>query len=367
MLRKKETLTVITPIPSFIPRQLALDILHSHSEVITLNPLVLDHKPIPAPRDAASDEFYSTWYRITEKIQLVPGVGNMGASKITFNGCFHDMPWGLQTHIYAPFNIDLRYRYQIAGNQPGIESPERREIGLQSLGAPADGLYLRQDIAFKCNIAMAGFVKSQAKAANRQMVERIVKKAELLDAGILQAMMLDGKLKTINPNDLSQSARNGNRNSAGCYNPSPVHSPRPASWAQRSSCVGPYQTPESPESPESPTRQNCQLHQAQAQHGFDRGKEMAAPVELPGDSQHYQYYRSQPQPLASQPQDFALDYRQSVSCSDPGSSQGHLSPCPADTKRLSMSSTASGAGSMPHISTALVSELATHTDTKVGQ
>ena len=56
MLRKKETYTVTTAIPGFIPRQLALDILHSHSEVITLNPLVLDHKPIPAPRNAAADD-----------------------------------------------------------------------------------------------------------------------------------------------------------------------------------------------------------------------------------------------------------------------------------------------------------------------
>ncbi|EEY16581.1 conserved hypothetical protein [Verticillium alfalfae VaMs.102] len=69
MLRKKEVYTTITPIPGFIPRQLAIDILHSHSEVITLNPLVIDHKPIQAPRDAASDEYYSTWYEITERMQ----------------------------------------------------------------------------------------------------------------------------------------------------------------------------------------------------------------------------------------------------------------------------------------------------------
>ena len=55
MLRKKEVYTVCTPIPGFIPRQLALDILHSHSEVITLNPLVIGHRPISAPRDAVAD------------------------------------------------------------------------------------------------------------------------------------------------------------------------------------------------------------------------------------------------------------------------------------------------------------------------
>lgn len=98
MLRKKEVYTQITPLPSHIPRQLAIDILHSHSEIITLNPLVLEHHPIKAPRDAAADEYYSTWYEITERIQYLPGMGKLGSGKISFKGCFHDMPWGMTQH-----------------------------------------------------------------------------------------------------------------------------------------------------------------------------------------------------------------------------------------------------------------------------
>ncbi|KAI1503748.1 hypothetical protein F5X99DRAFT_89001 [Biscogniauxia marginata] len=201
VLRKKEVYTVITPIPSFIPRQLAIDILHSHGEVITLNPLVLSHKQIKAPRDAAADEYFSTWYEITERIQYIPGTGRFGSGKIVFNGCFHDLPWGLQTHIYAPLNVDLRNKYRIGGNQPGVEHPEQAEIGLAALGAPKDGLYLREDIEIRCNITMVGMVKAQMKTASKEMVQRIIKKAELLDAGVLQAMIEDGKMKTYNPND----------------------------------------------------------------------------------------------------------------------------------------------------------------------
>ncbi|KAI2467209.1 hypothetical protein F4781DRAFT_402920 [Annulohypoxylon bovei var. microspora] len=201
VLKKKEVYTVITPIPTFIPRQLAIDILHSHGEVITLNPLVLEYKQIKAPRDAASDEYFSTWYEINERIQYIPGMGRLGSGKITFNGCFHDLPWGLQTHIYAPMGVDLRNKYRIGGNQPGIEPPEHQEMGLAALGAPKDGLYLREDIEIRCNITMVGMVKGQMKTASKDMVERIIKKAELLDAGILQAMIEDGKMKTFNPND----------------------------------------------------------------------------------------------------------------------------------------------------------------------
>lgn len=231
MLKKKEVFTIITPIPGFIPRQLAIDILHSHSEVITLNPLVLGHKPIKAPRQAASDEYYSTWYEITERIQYVPGLGKIGSGKISFNGCFHDMPWGLQTHIYAPLNIDLKNKYRIAGNQPGVEPPEPLEMGLSSLGAPSDGLYLRDDVEIKCNVGLVSFVKSQLKAASKEMVSRIIKKAELLDAGVLHAMIENGKLRTINPNDRSTVSPNH-----GSMSPRRQHSP---TFTDRSGAISP--------------------------------------------------------------------------------------------------------------------------------
>lgn len=200
MMRRKETYTIITPIPACVPRQLALDILHSHSEIITLNPLVLSHHAIPAPRDAVADEYYSTWYEITERVQYVPGLGKMGSGKISFKGCFHNLEWGLQTHMYAPMGIDLQSKWRIAGNQPD-EPPETRNR--RSDGAPQSGLYLREDIEIECNRTLIAFVKNQLKASSKVLVDRLIKKAELLDAGILHAMMEDGKLTTYNPADLS--------------------------------------------------------------------------------------------------------------------------------------------------------------------
>ncbi|KAI1373690.1 hypothetical protein F4677DRAFT_215160 [Hypoxylon crocopeplum] len=232
VLKKKEVYTVITPIPTFIPRQLAIDILHSHGEVITLNPLVLEYKQIKAPRDAAADEYFSTWYEITERIQYIPGMGRLGSGKLRFNGCFHDLPWGLQTHIYVPMGVDLRNKYRIAGNQPGVEPPEQQEMGLAALGAPKNGLYLREDIEIRCNITMVGMVKAQMKAASKEMVGRIIKKAELLDSGVLQAMIEDGKMKTFNPNDRTYTGGLG----AGMKSP-------PLSPAS------PFQPPMSPSTP----------------------------------------------------------------------------------------------------------------------
>ncbi|KAH8732437.1 hypothetical protein GQ44DRAFT_766577 [Phaeosphaeriaceae sp. PMI808] len=224
MMKKKSTYTNITPIPSFIPRQLAIDMLQSHGEIIELNPLVTGYEAIKAPRNAPADEFYATWYEISQRIQYVPGIGKLGSGAIKFNGCFHDMPWGLQTHTYAPAGVDLRNKWQICGNQPG-EPPETRELGL---GAPPEGLYLREDIEIKCNMTMISFVKKETQAASKKMVERLIKKAELLDAGVLQGMMEDGKLKTHNPADKRPTDhKSPNRSPAQVYNMpmSPTRSP----------------------------------------------------------------------------------------------------------------------------------------------
>jgi len=222
VMRKKTTYTNITPIPSFIPRQLAIDILHSHGEIIELNPLVTGFEPIKAPRDAPSDEFYSTWYEISQRIQFVPGIGKLGSGNIKFNGCFHDMPWGLQTHTYAPGGVDLRNKWQICGNQPD-EEPVQRELGI---GAPPEGLYLREDIEIKCNVTMVNFVKKELKAASKVLVERLIKKAELLDAGALSAIMENGKLKTVNPADRSSKNSRLRSNSQDLSPGQAYHSPR---------------------------------------------------------------------------------------------------------------------------------------------
>ncbi|KAI6781956.1 uncharacterized protein J7T54_005167 [Emericellopsis cladophorae] len=322
MLRKKETFTVITPIPGFIPRQLALDILHSHSEVITLNPLVLRHKAIPAPQTATADEYYSTWYEITERVQVLPGMGRAGSKETTFQGCFHDMPWGLQTHIYAILGIDIRIRYRVGGNQPGFEPPEQRELGQAALAIPAEGLYLREDIEIKCNISLVSFVKSQLKAASKEMVDRIIRKAELLDAGTLQAMMTaDGKLKTVNPNDRSKGS------GADAEGTGPLLSPRLP--YQRSPSAPPYshmqnspppdgsypqspgqyyqyhgQSSPGPSSPPPPSPGYAPPPQFAQQHmAMHPGQASPQPMELPaemGDARH-QWSRS-PTPQQQQQQ-----------------------------------------------------------------
>lgn len=159
-----------------------------------MNPLVTGVQPIDAPRTAAADEYFSNWYEITEIITWGFGL----KKKISFRGCFHDQPWGIQSHVFAPMGTEMRNAYRIGGNQPG-EPREPREIGVDT---PQDGLYLREDININCAVPLtAGFVKKEMKAASQVMIDRMRRKAELLDEGKLHAMWEDGKLKTAKPNN----------------------------------------------------------------------------------------------------------------------------------------------------------------------
>ncbi|KAI5362722.1 hypothetical protein Slin14017_G064030 [Septoria linicola] len=190
---KKIVYTKITPLPSNVPRQLAVELLHSHEEVIKLNPLVTGVNAIETPRDSPNEEYFSQWYEINEVITWGFGM----RKKIAFKGVFHDQPWGLQSHVYAPMGVDLRNKYRIGGNQPG-EPREPRELGIDT---PLDGLYLREDVEIVCNLALASFVKKETKEATGMMIARLAKKAELLDEGKLHAMFENGRLKTSRPSE----------------------------------------------------------------------------------------------------------------------------------------------------------------------
>ncbi|KAK7975438.1 hypothetical protein PG989_013901 [Apiospora arundinis] len=377
VLKKREVFTIITPIPGFIPRALAIDILHAHKDtlqVIELNPLVTGFKPIKAPRDAPSDEYYSTWYEITERIQYIPGLGRLGSGTISFNGCFHDMPWGLQSHIYvgSPANVDLRNKYRIAGNQPGVEPPEPQEMGLASLGAPKDGLYLHEDIEIRCNFAMVSFVKAQLKAASKEMVNRIIKKAELLDAGVLSAMIEDGKLRTVNPNDRSTTLQYANAGSGSAPNSPPLGSPgipyqvpRPISMQQQ-----PYGSRPGTSGSQGPYRAGQNPNQRYSELPYSNAPP-AVVMELPGDFPQPSSGLQPGQPSPGLAQSSAKSDQSHKSSPDPNNnwrwSQSQPSPGLQQSRPTSLSS--EGGGSVGFTSPGLdnkgfTNELSTHSETR---
>jgi hypothetical protein len=172
-MMKRSVFTTITPLPYYITRETVVESLHSHGEMIGLNPLVTKYARCDPPPNAAADEFHCVWYELTDKVSYLPGV----SGSVSYKACFYDLPVGLQTHVYAPTGLDIKEKWSVGGNMPG-EPRETIELGL--LDAPREGLYLREDVHMRCNFFMTGFVKKTLKRAHSVLVDRLVMKADLL-------------------------------------------------------------------------------------------------------------------------------------------------------------------------------------------
>ena len=61
-MSKTSVFTTCTPLPAGITRQSVID--HAHTEMIELNPLVIERFECKAPSYAPTEEYYATWYTI---------------------------------------------------------------------------------------------------------------------------------------------------------------------------------------------------------------------------------------------------------------------------------------------------------------
>jgi len=166
--------------------------------MIELNPLVISHLPCKAPPQAPADEFHCLWYELTDRISYLPGI----KGSVSYKACFHNLPKGLQTHIYAPAGLEIKEKWAIGGNDKG-EEREILELGLH--GVPREGLYLREDVDMKCNMFMTSFVKKTLKKAHAVLVERLLVKADLEEDKAYRSNFLSPKVKS-NPNSPSVSS-----------------------------------------------------------------------------------------------------------------------------------------------------------------
>ncbi|PMD23182.1 hypothetical protein NA56DRAFT_569086, partial [Hyaloscypha hepaticicola] len=177
-MSKRTVFTTLTPLPAGITRETVMETLRSHTEMIDLNPLVEERHPIKPPPHATAEEFHCLWYSLTDRVQYLPG--GMMSGKVSYDACFHDLENGLQTHVYAPMGLNIKGKWTLGGSLPG-EPVAPVELGV---GAPLHGLYLREDVDMRCNIMMTTFVKRTLKKAHSKLVDRLVVKAQILDASI---------------------------------------------------------------------------------------------------------------------------------------------------------------------------------------
>ncbi|KAK7427439.1 hypothetical protein QQZ08_006045 [Neonectria magnoliae] len=259
----RTTFTTITPLPPGISREVVVNFLHDHLEMIDLNPLIKERHSIPPPASSPPEEHRCVWYSLTDRIDYLPG--GVVSGQVSYTCAFNDLPEGLQTHCYAPMGLDIRDRWSVGGSMPG-EPPQPVELGLN---APASGLYLREDVDMRCNVLMAGFVKKTLKKSHGSLVGRLSAKAHLVSA-------------------------NQSRQSMAGSTPSILQSPTPASIRSDSSGVPPI----GPLLP--PSTGNHQ--------GVVPG--LATPPPLHHHQQQQQYQQQQQQPYQDQERYQQLQYQE---------------------------------------------------------
>lgn len=175
--------TTISPVPLGISREVVLDFLHNHVELIDLNPLVKERHPIDPPPQHRHDEDEKdgVWYSITDHIDYLPG-GRVSGD-VSYTCRFRDLPNGIQTHCRAGLGVDIRETWTLCGALPGEpRALAAAELGPLAAGAPSSGLYLREDCDLRCNLLMTGFVKKNLKKAHAVLVQRLVEKSRVMSS-----------------------------------------------------------------------------------------------------------------------------------------------------------------------------------------
>ncbi|KFY19530.1 hypothetical protein V493_07922 [Pseudogymnoascus sp. VKM F-4281 (FW-2241)] len=175
-MSKRSVFTTITPLPAGVTRKHVLDTFHNHVEMIDLNPLVAKRHPMKPPPNATPEEFHCAWYEVTDRVFFLPG--GVYSSKVSYPACFHDLPNGIQTHVYAPMGLEIKGKWTLGGSLPG----EPREAVEMGLNVPMVGLYVREDVDMKCNIMLTSFVKKTFKKSHAELVARLSVKAQLQEA-----------------------------------------------------------------------------------------------------------------------------------------------------------------------------------------
>ncbi|KAL1601554.1 hypothetical protein SLS60_006469 [Paraconiothyrium brasiliense] len=311
-MSKTSVFTTCTPLPAGITRQSVIDMYHAHTEMIELNPLVIDRFNCKPPSYAPAEEYYATWYTIKDKVNYLPG--GLASSSVSYHACFHDLPDGLQTHVYAPLGLDIRAKWTVGGSLPG-EPKAPVELGIN---APREGLYIREDVRMKCNIMMMSFVKKTFKDSHSTMVDRLVEKAHVLESR--QANERLNALKNVAPGErmghgsiyIAPPPGYGEKQQSYNYNDKPLPQPRESVISDGSARSSPGLSQASTLTSQSEFPQKSpQQHQYHQQRQHSQSQSQA---------ESYEPYRDQRMSLASPPSQWA-----------PGHSHSHSQDCDHST------------------------------------
>ncbi|KAK5113303.1 hypothetical protein LTR85_010920 [Meristemomyces frigidus] len=171
MFRTTFTNTVTTPIPPDVSPETMIKLLHDHSFLITMSPIVTRH----APRDREAGKItYDVW----EDIDLLPF--GWWKHEIHFTAAFEDKTDGEISWIEAPLGFNSKADYTVRS-----ATDADHEAGVFG---DADGgrgsMVLEEAIETACSIVFKPFVEMTMVPVRRKMHAQVVERAREIGKGM---------------------------------------------------------------------------------------------------------------------------------------------------------------------------------------
>jgi hypothetical protein len=178
MTRTTYTFNVSYPIPHKLSTSSVIAALHRHENLLTLQPLVTSYDEIPSPNVSELDPYFDTpgspvkAYVVTERIVIVPGIGELGKYSTTIVTNFQNITNGLKTSAVASAGVVVRATYIV--QQSGRNISRSGNDDMETIGYR--GVSLSEKVTAECSSWLMPFVKHSMEGAHKDLCRNLLER-----------------------------------------------------------------------------------------------------------------------------------------------------------------------------------------------
>jgi hypothetical protein len=187
MTRTTHTFNVSYPIPHNLSTTSVINALHYHDNLLTLQPLVTSYDEISSTNYSELDPYFDIpgslikSYEVTERIILIPGIGEWGKYPITIVADFQNMTDGIKTRAIASAGVVVRATFIVHQSNRNYLKGSSDDM----LAIAHSGSILSENITVECSSWLMPFVKQSMEGAHKDLCRNLLERAssQLLEKG----------------------------------------------------------------------------------------------------------------------------------------------------------------------------------------
>ncbi|RDW60536.1 hypothetical protein BP6252_11919 [Coleophoma cylindrospora] len=177
MPRTNHTLSVSCPIPSTLTPTDIIAALHNHTNLVTLQPLVVSYDEVTSTHEYEPDPYFDPSsspiraYEIVESVIVIPGVGNWGRYPVKVICQFQNTEDGVKSRAVASAGVVLRATYHVHRSPSSSDDNEIRGY-LDN----ASEWTLTEEATVECSNWLMPFVKQSMEGAHKDICQHLLNK-----------------------------------------------------------------------------------------------------------------------------------------------------------------------------------------------